>query len=401
MLIEEFKYTTMKNLFIFMLLIITFSSCMKEADYQTYIVDLSFNFEEGLSPEYKFGAQVVLSNLQKNYNITASTDSAGKVRFTGIEPGFYSAQLTHNYSDLGFVYYVNSRGSFDVLSDVVDTFDVATSTTGAFVIKEIYFSGCLTPSGNAYSADQFVEIYNQTDQVQYVDGLSILEHESYGLEPNYWSWLKDTIVCRMIWTIPGEGNDYPLNPGESVVLARDAFDHKSDPLGNPLCPVDLGHADFEFFVFSASGDDIDGAYSPNMIEDLFTFRGTDMVFHVRGGSALALARIPGNDAERKEFIANHLTLKDDLSSTRYYGKVPNDWVIDAVEVVFDEAHAVYKRFPDELDAGYTYNQYGSKTGLSIRRKIKETVDGRVIYQDTNNSIEDFLKGVEPKPWIYE
>lgn len=391
----------MKNLFFCLILGIVLSSCMKEADYHSFIVDLNFKFEDGLSTDYKVDAQVVLTNLQKNYSITGTTDTAAKVIFSNIEPGFYSAQLTHNYVELGFVYYLNARGSFEVLGDVTDTIEVSTSTTGAFVIKEFYYSGCLTSSGNSYLADQFVEIYNQTSEVQYVDGMSIIEHESYGIQPNYWTWLKDTIVCKMIWTIPGEGTDYPVNPGESVVLARDAFDHKSDPLGNPLCPVDLGHADFEFFVFSASADDIDGAYSPNLIEDLFTFRGTDISFHVRGGSAIALARIPGNDAERKEFIANHLTLKDDLSSTRYYGKIPNAWVLDAVEVVFDEAHAVYKRFPDELDAGYTYNPFGSKTGLSLRRKVKEVIDGRVVYQDTNNSIEDFLKGVEPKPWSYE
>jgi hypothetical protein len=391
----------LKNLFIYMLLVLVFSSCMKEADYQGYIAHLHFKFDDNILPEQKVGGPVVFTNTLKNYSITSSIDSDGNVSIKSVEPGFYSAQLSYTRTTLGKEYIFNAREDVEVLSNVTDTLIVSISTTGAFVIKEYYYSGCLTPSGNSYSADQFIEIYNQTSEIQYVDGMSILEHESYGLEPNYWTWLEDTIVCRMIWTIPGEGTDYPVNPGEGVVLARDAFDHKSDPLGNPLCPVDMGHADFEFFVYSASGDDIDGAYSPNLIEDLVTFRGTDIVFHTRGGSAIALARIPGNNAERKAFIASHLTLKNDLSSSRYYGKIPNEWVIDAVEVVFDEAHAVYKRFPDELDAGYTYNPFGSKTGLSLRRKIKEVVDGRVIYQDTNNSIVDFLKGVEPKPWIYE
>jgi hypothetical protein len=135
-----------------------------------------------------------------------------------------------------------------------------------------------------------------------------------------------------------------------------------------------------------------------MIESLFTFRGSDYIFHTRGGSALALALIPGTQDERQEFIDNHQVLKI-TSSDRYYGKVPNEYILDAVEVTWDEAHAIYKRFPIELDAGYTYVAAGSKTGLCVRRKVKEVVDGRTIYMDTNNSTEDFITDVVPKPWI--
>lgn len=392
----------MRNISYLFLLLLVFTTCMKEPEFNSFEVNLVFNFGDEVSPEDKENAKVIFSNLQKNYAVTTYTDSEGKVAITNVEPGFYRVQLSHIFeNDLGITFYVNGLKSYDIFSSLEDTVHISVSASKSFVIKEFYYSGCLTPSGNAYSADQFVEIYNNSNETLYVDGMSLIEHESYGLEPNYWSWMKDSIVCRMIWTIPGEGTDYPVEPGRSVVLARDAFDHKSDPLGNPLCPVDMGHADFEFFVYSATGADIDGAYSTNLIEDLFTFRGTDVSFHVRGGSAIALVQIPGNNAERKEYIANNLVLKGGVTSTRFYGRIPNDWVIDAVEVVFDEAHAVWKRFPIELDAGYTYNPSGSRSGLSLQRKIKEVIDGRVIYQDTNNSVDDFIKGTVPKPWMYE
>jgi len=396
----------MKNLHYCIFICSLLASCMEEPEFHSFNVNLTINFDTELPGKFKENAKVVFSNQQKNYSLTGFADTSGNVVFSDVEPGFYTAQLTHafvNESDASI--NVNGLKNIEVLSSVTDTINASVSAPSSFIIKEYYFSGCLTPAGNAYSADQFVEIYNNTADVHYVDGLSLLEHESYGLEPNYWDQpflnLTDTIVCRMIWTIPGDGDDYPVQPGKSVVLARDAFDHKSDPMGNPLCPVDMGHADFEFFVFTASGGDIDGAYSTNLIEDLFTFRGNDVSFHVRGGSAIALAAIPGNDAERKDFIARHLILKGTTTSTRYYGKIPNNWVIDAVEAVFDEAHAVYKRFPIKLDAGYTYDPSSSKSGKSLRRKTKEVIDGRVVYQDTNNSIEDFVKSSIPKPWIYE
>ncbi|MFZ5940378.1 MAG: DUF4876 domain-containing protein [Bacteroidota bacterium] len=379
------------------------SSCMKEPDFHTFDIQIHFNFGPEARPQDRAQGLVKLNNLQKSYTLTALTDSLGNVGFPDAEPGFYSVQLIHSFSspDGIITYHANAYKNITVMDQCMDTAEVAISESNVLVIKEYYYSACLTPAENQYSADQFVEIYNNSADTAYLDGISLIEHESYGLEPYYFSWITDSIVCRMIWTIPGEGRDYPLAPGHGAVLARDAFDHRSDPLGNPLCPVDLAHADFEFFVYTASGDDIDGPYSPNLIEDLFTFRGSDIIFHTRGGSAIALVKIPGNDEERKDFIAHNLVQREAVVSTRYYGKIPNDWVLDAVEVVFDEAHAVYKRFPVELDAGYTYNPAGAKSGTCLRRKVAEVIDGRVVYQDTNNSCEDFLTGVIPKPWIYE
>ena len=130
----------------------------------------------------------------------------------------------------------------------------------------------------------------------------------------------------------------------------------------------------------------------------------EIVYVVGGGSAIAIAKIPGNnDEERKAYIKRNLIAKPSStgSNTTFFTKVANKYLIDAVETVKDEAHAIYKRFSPELDAGYTYVTTGSYSGKCIRRKIKEIANGRVIYQDTNNSTSDFLKDVEPKPKIYE
>lgn len=382
------------------LLTLLFSCVEPLPDYNSYSIHLKLDFGDEIPTEFKAGAKVVLSNLTKNYTLTEYTSDSGDVFFTEVEPGFYSATIVHSYSDMGAVFYLNGLKQIDVFSEVTDTMEVVTSKTNAFVIKQYYYSGCLTPAGKQYTSDQFVEIYNNSELLQYADGISIIEHESYSLEENYWNFLEDTIVARMIWTIPGDGSQYPVEPGESIVLARDGINHQDDSLGNPLSPVNMENADFEFWVASETGDDLDAPIADNLIENLFTFRGTDIVFHTRGGSAIALALIPGTQEERQEFVDNHQILKI-TSSTRYYGKVPNEYILDAVEVTWDEAHAIYKRFPLELDAGYTYVPAGARSGLCVRRKVKEVVDGRYIYQDTNNSTEDFLKDVVPKPWVNE
>ena len=52
-----------------------------------------------------------------------------------------------------------------------------TPSTNGFVIEEIYFAGSTTPSGDQYSADQYIKIYNNSSEVLYADGLAILESE--------------------------------------------------------------------------------------------------------------------------------------------------------------------------------------------------------------------------------
>jgi hypothetical protein len=383
------------------LVFVLFSACVEqEPDYHAYEVHMVIDYGEEVPAEFWEGAKVVLTNLTKGNSLTAFTSDSGEVHFTEIEPGFYNATLVHSYNHEGAAFFLNGLNLVDVFSTLTDTMEIAISETNAFVIKQYYYSGCVTPAGNQYTSDQFVEIHNNTELVQYADGLSIIEHESYSLEENYWNFIEDSIVARAIWTIPGDGTDYPVAPGASVVIARDGINHQDEVLGNPLSPVNLENADFEYWVWRETGGDLDAPIAANLVENLFTFRGSDYVFHTRGGSAIALALYPGTHADRQEFIDNHQVLKI-TSTTRYYGVVPNEYILDAVEVTWDEAHAIYKRFPLELDAGYTYVPAGSRSGLCVKRKVKEVIDGRYVYQDTNNSTEDFETDVIPKPWINE
>lgn len=380
-------------------MVLILSSCKKEAEFNAYNVGLTILPSVDISLENVVGATVKLNNLEKKYAIESIVNSEGKISFSGVEPGFYSATMSHSYGDGLIEYNLNSLLELNVFGSVSETLPVILSTSNPLIIKEFYFNGSRTPAGKSYYSDQYIEIYNNTAVVQYADGLSIIEHESTGTKTNYWIDMLGVIVVKMIWTIPGAGNDYPVQPGESIVMARNAFDHQSDEFGNPNSPVNMGNADFEFWVDHATGRDIDNHSVTNMIEELFTYRGYDVAFGVSGTSAIGLAKISPDATERTTYINNNLIAKE--GSSRYFCILPIEMVGDAVEVVRDEARSQYKRFPSELDAGYIYNTAGSKSGKCIRRKVKEIIDGRTVYQDTNNSTEDFLSDVDPKPWIYE
>ena len=71
--------------------------------------------------------------------------------------------------------------------------------------------------------------------------------------------------------------------------------------------------------------------------------------------------------------------------------MPRQWVIDAVEVYNATALAnCKKRLTADLDAGYATLTGGY--GHALIRKVETTTeDGHAIYQDTNNSSNDFYE----------
>jgi len=395
----------MKKLLVIISLLFLFGSCLKEPDYHSYNVSLVVDFGADFPQDRKEGAKVTLFNQLKSYTYEAETDKNGKVQFSSLEPGFYSVTISHSYRSGIITYQYNGLKNIDIFDNKADSLKLKESIIGDFLIKEVYYSGSTTPAGKIYYADQYLEIFNNTSEIQYADGISVLIHEASNTGTNMWANIKDTIVAETIWTIPGYGTQVPVEPGKSIVIAQDGINHRDDPNGNPLSPVNLGNADFEFYSYKLNNKDIDSPAVPNLTED---YSGNEIikeiVYVVGGGSAIAIAKIPGNtDEERKAYINKNLIEKPSSSGskTTFFAKVANKYLIDAVETVKDEAHAIYKRFPPELDAGYTYVAAGSRSGKCVRRKVKEITNGRVIYQDTNNSTNDFLKDVDPKPKIYE
>lgn len=371
---------------------IGFFGCEQDIDFATQKLCVQLDFPEAFSGEMMKSIAVKLSYTNKGYSIVANADSTGKVLFSGIEGGVISVTTNNTLLANNSKYTFNGSKHLYFFTDTLVHINMEPAISGRFVIKEFYYAMSLTPAGNQYQEDQFVEIYNNTNEVLYADGLSIVEHQSYADVPNIWASMGDSlIVVRSIWTIPGNGTDVMVLPGKSLVLARDGFNHKSDPNGNPNSPVDLGNADFEFYMHWDTGRDLDYPQVPNLEEGLMSYRGNDMSYHNRGGSGIAIAWIPG---DRKKFILDNL-ISSPSNSNIQFCKIPNRFIEDAVEVMW--ADKVNKRFINSLDAGYIAMQSGSKSGLCIRRKVDMVENGIVYYKDTNNSTEDFLSDVVPNP----
>ena len=93
---------------------------------------------------------------------------------------------------------------------------------------------------------------------------------------------------------------------------------------------------------------------------------------------------PSTPLKNEEFV-----LATNVESTVPVREIAIADVLDAVQAASDETRASTLGLPAVLDAGFQYLG-GNYLGKSIaRKKTGETEDGRPIFQDTNNTTNDF------------
>lgn len=355
------------------------------------------------------GARVVLVSTERSSADTLVADAQGTVRFPRVIPGSYtisaSRQLT---ADEAFT-LTGQRASVALAAtlparpvqpgaDTVATLALAGSRLGNLVIKEIYYTGSRTPTGDTYFSDQFVELYNNSTDTLYLDSLYVADVFGNSGQINPTSlptpFNNDAanVYASSIWQIPGTGRQRPLAPGRSVIIAQDGINHRTDPLGNPNSPVDLSSADFEAFNQRDDNRDLDAPNVPNLTRVYFT-GGFDWLWTVFGpafivfrapptGFVLDTVRVPGTPA-----LAPRV-------------RIPNAWVIDAFEGVQNGGSGSYKRLTAALDAGFVFAT-GTYTSESFRRRTAATIGTRRVLQDRNNSGEDFERLSRPTPRTFD
>ena len=119
------------------------------------------------------------------------------------------------------------------------------------IFKEIYYACSNTPLKKSYIHDQFYEVYNNSSSILYLDGIYFANLYPDRSNTDIPLWPEedgdDYIYALRVWKFPGSGSDYPLQPGESCVIAQFAVNHQLD-IYNPNSPVNTTSADFEFYM---------------------------------------------------------------------------------------------------------------------------------------------------------
>lgn len=278
-----------------------------------------------------------------------------------------------------------------------------------FILAEIFTPGTQTPQGKTYLGDRYFVVFNNSADTLYADGLVLLESKlknsmQITLRPDFRS---ESFAADAIYRIPGNGTDYPVAPGGSLLIVDNAFDHRE---ANPNS-FDLSHADFEWYDQSTNPNvtDLDNPDVPNL-DKIFCYTLTIWIPNSQGNTSFALGRIPDTlsaDAYLRKYKFHYdytivsKTGTFDMDADTYL--FPNEWIVDAVNLCPRTAYQWTATAPS-LDAGWTYvGETGSdklRYGHSVRRKTLLEEGGRRILQDTNNSTDDFLPAQVATPFFF-
>ena len=239
--------------------VVGFISCDNEGSKaKLYDLSVTIALDEELSAEGVKVADlsdITISLVDAASGAITKEAATGETTVVKVKGGEYNVVVSAEIAKAGGA-IVPCNGSATKVSCYTDqAVTVTLSKTGTksgLVIKEIYFCSVMS----YYHRDGFVEIYNNSDQVEYLDGLII----SFGQQPSTTTsptanqWEGDAELGSRyaldgpVAYFPGDGDDYPLQPWTSTVVAATAINHAGRELTSDqdvASPVDLSGADWE------------------------------------------------------------------------------------------------------------------------------------------------------------
>ena len=351
------------------------------------------------------GSLAVVEEMNTGNRYSVPTDAAGCFSLS-LPNGIYRINVSGRFDRDVF------NGAADKVvisgSDVAMSLPLSYSRAGSIVIKELYCGGCkMLPQEGNYQGDQYFILHNNDYNVQYLDGLcfgTLSPNNSTGTNP----WVSknestgETIfpdflpIIQAVWQMPGDGDDFPLQPGEDAVIClRGAIDHT---LQYPLS-VNLNKPDYfvcyniTYFWNTMYHPAPGNLISQDRIVDVVIKTGqanaytlslsspTLVIWKPEGMTMHEFANAPGN------VIPVPGSNVDDVVT------IPMEWVYDAVEVFDGRSANNSKRLPPAVDAGYIM-QTDIYLGRSLMRHVDENASAAAGYEvlaDTNNTLNDFYE----------
>ncbi len=366
-------------------------------------ITVSVVYPEG--SEAHEGVAVQFEDIDKGSGYVAYTDGTGRAS-ARLTNGIYRISISDRNDDYIFNGTADNVRLVDV--DLNLNVELFRSKAGTLIIKEIYCGGCMkTPEEGTYQADKYVILHNNDSRTHYLDGLCFATLDPYNSQANsVWvtqdpetgaSIYPDFMpLIQVIWQFPGDGEDFPLAPGEdAVICCCGAIDHT---LQYPLS-VNLNNSDY-FACYApayfpntnyhpAPGDQIRPDHYMKVVIKLG--QANAFTFSIYS-PATVIFRAEGTTIE--EFVENpdNVVQKPGSSVDRIV-KIPTDWVLDGVEVFYGGSSNNRKRIGPAVDAGYV-TQTDTYLGHSMHRYTDEEASAEAGYEvlcDTNNSSYDFYE----------
>jgi hypothetical protein len=335
--------------------------------------------------------------------ITARTDAEGVARLDSIATGRYRVSLARplTLEEFELVRETGVTGVADAFPILVagptEEFELAPAPAlrRGLIISEYYFMGFYRLGIGTYATGGFLELYNNSDTTVYLDGKLIgsafavtratpvasCDDTDFLIDP-------EGLWVSQVQRFPGSGQNYPLEPGATAVIATDAIDHSEfvDEL------LDLSGADFE----TSGPTGPDNPAVPNTIDvgPMTHPLGHGLVFSVLGDVAFVAepADLETLPRGRPEWLSFDLV------------RVPRDHILDVTAF-----HSDYEPITTWCDS-FVHSNFDRKPGEHIRavegwlRSINRKVSfvlpgGQLVLQHTRNSEADFHVGDRTPGWI--
>lgn len=383
--------------YLFMILPLFFYACSEEED-SFCTVNIQLLPPKACPPMAYQEIKVTLTHKEQGTAYTSFCSSVGLVTLD-VEYGVYTVSVYH-HTATGLILSgrIESLPLLPEQGGIPATVPLLLSEVkgSALVIKEIYYGGCIGRLGETYQADQYVTLCNRSDETIYLDGLCAgMVDPSNSLES---PWMAYTDMDRipvndLVWQFPGNSKDYPLLPGAETTIATNAVDHTGGEYQQPHS-INLSKVDWGFWEETLDRQNIAPGVKPMKLI-LKVNPATWMYTLSVGGPAFMVFSLQGNLTE--EYV-NHPENREPRpgpsNPNRRYLMVPKEWVIDCIDCVEGMNQLTLKRVPNELDHGAAYIPEGVYSGKALIRKSTLAPNGRIVYQDTNNSTDD-LRVVTP------
>lgn len=371
-----------------------FFSCNNDDDVKikSYPMTVKFMLNDGMAWNNISDAKLIVSN-DKGLHDTISVKGDTTITFV---QGQYNFTVTGKVKDEAAA-YVQGAANTSLFQAATVNVSLSKVLRSPLVFKAIYTTG----GKQGYMKDGYFEIANNSDEVQYLDGLILSAPAGKQKSKNAWqaNGFEDLYASGQgqVLAFPGSGHDYPLQPGQSVLIANDAVNHKDLAGDGNKCP-DLSKADWEVYLKYANGE-VD--YPAKNLDVIFVNNKNMKAFGLGFfGRAYVLARLP-QGVTTEAFAADRNNIKkepNNAAATMEYLLIPSKYVLDAVDIWDAKATVHYPTFLPKDDAE---GVLASKAweGKCVRRKVSKVVNGRPYYQDTNNSANDFLNNQELTPGV--
>ena len=351
------------------------------------------------------GSDALVEEINTGSRYSALTDASGSFSMT-LPDGIYRVNISGRSGSDVF----NGAADKVVLSgaDLSMKLPLSYSKAGSIVIKEIYCGGCKKlPQEGDYQGDQYFILHNNDYNVQYLDSLCFgTLSPNNATASNPWvskdpatgeSIFPDFLpIIQAVWQFPGDGDDFPLQPGEDAVIClRGAIDHS---LQYPLS-VNLNKPGYfvcynlTYFWNTQYHPAPGNLISEDRIIDVVIKTGQANAYTFSLNSpTLVLWKTKGMTIQEFVSIPDNITPVPG-SSIDNVVKVPYEWVYDAVEVFDARSANNSKRLAPSADAGYAL-QTDVFLGHSLMRHIDKeasAASGYEVLTDTNNSLNDFYE----------